>query len=85
MCVARRAGRAREGADRLAGPRPSGSSSSAPGWWRRRSPDGRNAASVAELCRRLDGLPLAIELAAARVRLLRVEQIVERLNDRFRL
>ena len=44
-----------------------------------------NAAAVAELCRRLDGLPLAIELAAARVRLLRVEQIVARLNDRFRL
>ena len=44
-----------------------------------------NAPSVAEVCRRLDGLPLAIELAAARVRLLRVEQIVARLNDRFRL
>jgi non-specific serine/threonine protein kinase len=44
-----------------------------------------NAPSVAELCRRLDGLPLALELAAARVRLLRVDQIVERLNDRFAL
>jgi predicted ATPase/DNA-binding NtrC family response regulator len=44
-----------------------------------------NAAAVAELCRRLDGVPLAIELAAARVRLLGVEQIVARLNDRFAL
>jgi non-specific serine/threonine protein kinase len=44
-----------------------------------------NASAVIELCRRLDGLPLAIELAAARVRLLSVEQIVARLNDRFRL
>jgi non-specific serine/threonine protein kinase len=44
-----------------------------------------NAPAVAELCRRLDGLPLALELAAARVRLLSVEQIVARLNDRFRL
>jgi DNA-binding NtrC family response regulator/predicted ATPase len=44
-----------------------------------------NAPAVGELCRRLDGLPLAIELAAARVRLLSVEQIVARLNDRFRL
>lgn len=45
----------------------------------------QNAAAVALLCRRLDGLPLAIELAVSRVRLLRVEQIVARLDDRFRL
>ena len=43
------------------------------------------APAVAEICRRLDGIPLAIELAAARVRLLSVEQIRARLNDRFRL
>jgi predicted ATPase/tetratricopeptide (TPR) repeat protein len=41
--------------------------------------------SVAELCRRLDGLPLAIELAAGRVRALTPAQITERLDDRFRL
>jgi predicted ATPase len=40
---------------------------------------------VAELCRRLDGMPLAIELAAARVRAFPVEQLLERLDDRFRL
>ena len=44
-----------------------------------------NAAAVVEICRRLDGIPLAIELAAARVRALTVEQIAERLDDRFRL
>ena len=44
-----------------------------------------NAASVVEICRRLDGIPLAIELAAARVRALTVHQIAERLDDRFRL
>jgi tetratricopeptide (TPR) repeat protein len=38
-----------------------------------------------EVCRRLDGIPLAIELAAARVQFLTVEQIAERLDDRFRL
>jgi predicted ATPase/class 3 adenylate cyclase len=45
----------------------------------------QNAQSVAQLCRRLDGIPLAIELAAARVRALPVEQIAARLDDRFRL
>jgi serine/threonine-protein kinase PknK len=44
-----------------------------------------NAASVAEICQRLDGIPLAIELAAARVKALSVEQIRSRLDDRFRL
>jgi len=44
-----------------------------------------NAPAVAEICSRLDGIPLAIELAAARVRLLSVDQIATRLNDRFRL
>ena len=44
-----------------------------------------NAEVVARLCRTLDGMPLAIELAAARVRALSVEQIASRLDDRFRL
>jgi len=44
-----------------------------------------NGAWVAEICRRLDGLPLAIELAAARVRALSIKQIAERLDDRFNL
>jgi predicted ATPase/DNA-binding SARP family transcriptional activator len=47
--------------------------------------DADNARTVAELCRRLDGLPLAIELAAARVRFLPVAEIAARLDDRFRL
>ena len=45
----------------------------------------RNAPAIAQICRRLDGVPLAIELAAARVRALPVEQIAARLDDRFRL
>lgn len=45
----------------------------------------RNAPYVAKVCHRLDGIPLAIELAAARVRVLPVEQIASRLDDRFRL
>jgi predicted ATPase/class 3 adenylate cyclase len=44
-----------------------------------------NAASVGEICSRLDGIPLALELAAARLRLLDPRQIAERLADRFRL
>ena len=44
-----------------------------------------NASSVAQICSRLDGIPLAIELAAARARLLSPEQIASRLDDRFRL
>jgi len=46
---------------------------------------GVNASAVAQVCRRLDGIPLALELAAARVKVLSVEQIAERLDDRFRL
>ena len=45
----------------------------------------RNAAAIAQVCYRLDGMPLAIELAAARVKLLPIDQIVARLDDRFRL
>ena len=44
-----------------------------------------NAPAIAQICVRLDGIPLAIELAAARVRLLSAEEIAARLDDRFRL
>jgi predicted ATPase/DNA-binding CsgD family transcriptional regulator len=45
----------------------------------------QNTPALAHLCRRLDGMPLAIELAAARMRVMSVNQIAERLDDRFRL
>lgn len=44
-----------------------------------------NAPSIAQICTRLDGIPLAVELAAARVKLFKPEQIAARLDDRFRL
>ena len=44
-----------------------------------------NAAAIIQICRRLDGIPLAIELAAARVKVFTPEQIAERLDDRFKL
>jgi predicted ATPase/class 3 adenylate cyclase/DNA-binding CsgD family transcriptional regulator len=47
--------------------------------------DDDNAAAVQEICRRLDGMPLAIELAAARVRALSPQEILAGLQDRFRL
>jgi non-specific serine/threonine protein kinase len=44
-----------------------------------------NAAAIVQVCQQLDGIPLALELAAARVKVLRMEEIAARLNDRFRL
>jgi predicted ATPase/DNA-binding NarL/FixJ family response regulator len=46
---------------------------------------GENGAAIAEICRRVDGLPLAIELAAARIRTLSPDQILQRLTDRYTL
>jgi predicted ATPase/DNA-binding SARP family transcriptional activator len=48
-------------------------------------PDARDARAAARVCHRLDGMPLAIELAAARLNVLSAEQIEERLADRMRL
>ncbi|MEO5616595.1 MAG: protein kinase [Candidatus Eisenbacteria bacterium] len=45
----------------------------------------QNVEAIADICRRLDGIPLAIELAAARMKILSVDQIRGRLDDRFRL
>jgi predicted ATPase/class 3 adenylate cyclase len=47
--------------------------------------DKANVGAVVQVCRRLDGIPLALELAAVRVKVLSCEQIAERLDDRFRL
>ncbi|MFC7549159.1 BTAD domain-containing putative transcriptional regulator [Plantactinospora sp. GCM10030261] len=47
--------------------------------------DARTLATVARICRALDGMPLAIELAAARLRTMSIDQLAHRLDDRFRL
>ncbi|MEV4875531.1 BTAD domain-containing putative transcriptional regulator [Streptomyces cyaneofuscatus] len=49
------------------------------------APDEPERRAVAEICRRLDGIPLALELAATRVRALGVRELAVRLNDRFRI
>ncbi|MBI3961281.1 MAG: adenylate/guanylate cyclase domain-containing protein [Deinococcus sp.] len=46
---------------------------------------GQNAPAVLQICQQLDGIPLALELAAARVKVLSVQKLAERLNDRFHL
>ena len=49
------------------------------------APTGAQTQAIAEICRRLDGLPLAIELAAARVKLVPPEDVLRRLDRRFKL
>lgn len=48
-------------------------------------PSQANAAAVTQICRRLDGIPLALELAAARIRVLGAQDLARRLDQRFRL
>src|SRR5262249_27701148 len=47
--------------------------------------DEKTAPAISEICRRLDGIPLAIELAAARIKVLSLSEIAAKLDDRFRL
>jgi predicted ATPase/class 3 adenylate cyclase len=49
------------------------------------APTDENAPVIADICRRLDGIPLAIELAAARVKVLSIPNLAKRLNDRFKI
>ena len=49
------------------------------------APSSSDLVEISELCRRLDGLPLAIELAAARMRVMTPAEVIDRLTDRFRL
>jgi predicted ATPase/DNA-binding SARP family transcriptional activator len=49
------------------------------------TPTPNEAAAICEICRRLDGIPLALELAAARLKVIGVDQVAARLDDRFRL
>jgi predicted ATPase/class 3 adenylate cyclase len=47
--------------------------------------DEQRSATILQICRRLDGIPLAIELAAARAKVMTLDELLERLDDRFRL
>jgi non-specific serine/threonine protein kinase len=49
------------------------------------TPNDKMAVAIAQVCRRLDGIPLAIELAAARIKTMSITEISERLDDRFQL